>query len=115
MGPGGPGLDTSWCRRGSELLAELMPDEPEVLSLLALLLLTAARRPARIDDHGEAVLLADQDRSRWDQRMLAEGASLLSEAARRTGGVAGPYQLQAHLAACHSTAPTWQDTDWGRR
>ena len=47
--------------------------------------------------------------------MLAEGASLLSEAARRTGGVAGPYQLQAHLAACHSTAPTWQDTDWGRR
>lgn len=100
--------------RLGRLLAELMPDEPEVLSLLALLLLTAARRPARTDDRGEAVLLADQNRSRWDQPMIAEGTALLNEAVRRTGGLAGPYQLQAHLAACHSTAPTWRRTDWGR-
>lgn len=100
--------------RLARLLAELMPDEPEVLSLLALLLLTAGRRPARIGREGEPVLLADQDRSRWDKRMIREGSSLLDGAVRRTGGIAGPYQLQAHLAACHSTAPTWHDTDWKR-
>jgi RNA polymerase sigma-70 factor (ECF subfamily) len=100
--------------RLARLLAELMPGEPEVLSLLALLLLTAARRPARVDPAGDPVLLADQDRSRWDTTAVGEGAVLLAEAVRRSGGVAGPYQLQAHLAACHSTAPTWAATDWAR-
>jgi RNA polymerase sigma-70 factor (ECF subfamily) len=100
--------------RLARLVAELMPGEPEVLSLLALLLLTAARRPARVDPHGDPVLLADQDRSRWDAGAVAEGAALLAEAVRRSGGAAGPYQLQAHLAACHSTAPSWADTDWDR-
>jgi len=100
--------------RLARLLCELMPDEAEVLCLLALLLLVAARRPARTDDQGRAVLLADQNRSRWDQAMIREGALRLEAAVRRTGGVAGPYQLQAHLAACHAAAPTWQDTDWSR-
>ena len=100
--------------RLARLVAELMPGEPEVLSLLALLLLTAGRRPARVDRYGDPVLLADQDRSHWDATGIAEGAALLAEAVRRSGGVAGPYQLQAHLAACHSTAPSWADTDWDR-
>jgi RNA polymerase sigma-70 factor (ECF subfamily) len=100
--------------RLARLLTELMPGEPEVLSLLALLLLTAARRPARVDSAGAPVLLADQDRSRWDGAAIREGSLLLAEAVRRSGGVAGPYQLQAHLAACHSTAPAWADTDWDR-
>jgi RNA polymerase sigma-70 factor (ECF subfamily) len=100
--------------RLARLVAELMPGEPEVLSLLALLLLTGARRPARVDPAGNAVLLADQDRTRWDGAAIREGVTLLAEAVRRSGGVAGPYQLQAHLAACHSTAPSWADTDWDR-
>jgi RNA polymerase sigma-70 factor (ECF subfamily) len=100
--------------RLARLVADLMPGEPEVLSLLALLLLTAARRPARVDPDGDPVLLADQDRSRWDPAAVAEGTALLAEAVRRSGGVAGPYQLQAHLAACHSTAASWADTDWDR-
>jgi RNA polymerase sigma-70 factor (ECF subfamily) len=100
--------------RLARLVAELMPGEPEVLSLLALLLLTGARRPARVDPAGNAVLLADQDRTRWDSAAIREGVTLLAEAVRRSGGVAGPYQLQAHLAACHSTAPSWADTDWDR-
>jgi RNA polymerase sigma-70 factor (ECF subfamily) len=101
--------------RLARLLCDLMPGEPEILSLLALLLLTAARRPARTGPDGrEPVLLRDQDRSRWDHAMIAEGAGLLAEAARRSAGVAGPYQLQAHLSACHSTAASWGDTDWDR-
>jgi RNA polymerase sigma factor (sigma-70 family) len=100
--------------RLARLLVELMPGEPEVLSLLALLLFTAARRPARADAAGDPVLLADQDRSLWDHGAIGEGVRVLDEALRRSRGVAGPYQLQAHLAACHSTAPTWADTDWGR-
>jgi RNA polymerase sigma-70 factor (ECF subfamily) len=100
--------------RLARLVAELMPGEPEVLSLLALLLLTRARRPARTDAAGRPVLLADQDRSRWDRDDIREGVARLAEAVRRSGGVAGPYQLQAHLAACHSTAPTWAGTDWDR-
>ncbi len=98
----------------ARLLTELMPAEAEVLSLLALLLFTAARRPARTDGAGEPVLLADQDRRRWDGAAVAEGAARLGEAVRLSGGAAGPYQLQAHLAACHSTARTWADTDWDR-
>jgi RNA polymerase sigma-70 factor (ECF subfamily) len=100
--------------RLARLLAELMPGEAEVLSLLALLLFTAARRPARTGQDGEPVLLADQDRSRWDRAAVAEASLLLAEAVRRSGGVAGPYQVQAHLAACHTTAPSWADTDWDR-
>ncbi len=100
--------------RLARLLTELMPGEPEVISLLALLLFTAARRPARTGDGGEPVLMADQDRSRWDRAAIAEAQGLLAEAVRRSAGAAGPYQLQAHLSACHSTAPSWADTDWDR-
>jgi RNA polymerase sigma-70 factor (ECF subfamily) len=100
--------------RLARLLNELMPGEPEVLSLLALLLFTAARRPARTDAAGDPVPLAAQDRSVWDQAAIAEASGLLAEAVRRSGGVAGPYQLQAHLSACHSTAPTYAGTDWDR-
>jgi len=100
--------------RLARLLNELMPGEAEVLSLLALLLFTAARRPGRADAAGDPVPLADQDRSRWDHAAIAEASGLLAEAVRRSGGAAGPYQLQAHLSACHSTAPSYQDTDWDR-
>jgi RNA polymerase sigma-70 factor, ECF subfamily len=100
--------------RLARLLAQLMPDEPEVLALLALLLFTGARRPARVGSDGLPVLLADQDRGRWDHVAIAEGSALLDQAVRRSDGVAGPYQLQAHLAACHSTAPSWRDTDWAQ-
>ncbi len=100
--------------RLARLLVEVMPGEAEVLSLLALLLLTAARRPARVDAIGEMVLLADQDRSLWDRAAIAEGVARLGEAVRWSGGVAGLYQLQAHLAACHSAAPSWDGTDWDR-
>jgi len=89
-----------------------MPGEPEALSLLALLLLTSARTPARTGDDGNPVTLADQDRTRWNQAAITEGSAWLAEAVTRSGGIAGPYQIQAHLAAAHSTAPSWQDTDW---
>src|SRR5258708_30793142 len=91
-----------------------MPDEPEALSLLALLLLTAARTAARTDAGGNPVTLADQDRTRWNRAAIAEGSAWLSEVVVRSGGVAGPYQIQAHLAAAHSTAPSWRETDWDR-
>jgi RNA polymerase sigma-70 factor (ECF subfamily) len=100
--------------RLGQLIAGLMPGEPEVISLLALLLFTAARRPARRGTDGQPVLLADQDRSRWDHAAIAEASALLADAVRRSGGAAGPYQLQAHLAACHAVAPSWPDTDWDR-
>jgi RNA polymerase sigma-70 factor (ECF subfamily) len=101
--------------RLARLLCELMPGEPEILGLLALLLFSFARRPARTGSHGcEPVLLRDQDRSKWDHAMISEARSLLAEAVRRSSGLAGPYQLQAHLSACHSTAPSWADTDWSR-
>src|SRR6202167_2446261 len=100
--------------RLARLLAGLMPDEPEALSLLALLLLTSARTAARTDADGNPVTLAAQDRTRWNRAAIAEGSASLFEAVARSGGVARPYQLQAHLAAAHSTAPSWQETDWGR-
>ncbi len=100
--------------RLARLLAELMPDEPEVLSLLALLLFTSARTPARTNCNGEPVTLPDQDRSLWNAAAIGEGSSWLSKAVAWSGGIAGPYQLQAHLAAAHSTAPTWQETNWDR-
>ncbi|HEY7199552.1 MAG TPA: DUF6596 domain-containing protein, partial [Candidatus Dormibacteraeota bacterium] len=91
-------------------LAELLSHEPEVAGLLALLLLTDARRAARTDGAGDLVLLEDQDRSRWDGRLITEGDAVLERALRM--GRPGPYQLHAAIAACHSTAPTAADTDW---
>jgi RNA polymerase sigma-70 factor (ECF subfamily) len=96
--------------RLARLLAELMPDEPEVHGLLALLLLTEARRPARTGPDGEVVLLADQDRSQWDQDRASEGRAIVAACIRR--GLPGPYQLQAAINAVHSEAATAADTDW---
>jgi RNA polymerase sigma-70 factor (ECF subfamily) len=100
--------------RLARLLVELMPDEPEALSLLALLLFTSARTPARSDADGNVVTLADQDRGRWNREAIVEGSRWLSRAVVLSGGAAGPYQLQAHLAAAHSTAASWSETDWDR-
>jgi RNA polymerase sigma-70 factor, ECF subfamily len=96
--------------RLGRLLAELMPDEPEVVGLLALLLLTESRRAARVDADGDLVLLADQDRSLWDRELIAEGQTLVRACLRRNQP--GPYQLQAAINAVHSDAPTAADTDW---
>jgi RNA polymerase sigma-70 factor (ECF subfamily) len=93
-------------------LAQLMPDEPEALGLLALMLLHDARRSARLDDAGEIVLLEDQDRIRWNAREIAEGVELLEATLRR--GRPGPYQIQAAIAACHVTAEEAADTDWAQ-
>ena len=87
-----------------------MPDEPEVVGLLALLLLHDARRESRVDDAGELVTLAEQDRSRWDRAEIDEGVALLESALRRR--CPGPYQIQAAIAACHATARTAEETDW---
>jgi len=96
--------------RLARALAGLLPDEPEVTGLLALLLLVDARRSGRIDAAGGLVLLEDQDRGRWDHSMIAEGAALVERALRVQRP--GPYQIQAAIAACHSTAPTAVATDW---
>jgi RNA polymerase sigma-70 factor (ECF subfamily) len=96
--------------RLARLLAALMPDEPEVLGLLALLLLIEARRPARTDATGAAVLLADQDRGAWDRELIAEGHALVRRCLRRNQP--GPYQLQAAINAVHADAPTASATDW---
>jgi RNA polymerase sigma-70 factor (ECF subfamily) len=98
--------------RLARLLAGLMPDEPEVRGLLALLLLTEARRPARTGPDGALVLLADQDRGRWDLAMIAEGQYLVRACLRL--GRPGPYQLQAAIGAVHSDAPAAALTDWGQ-
>jgi RNA polymerase sigma-70 factor (ECF subfamily) len=100
--------------RLARLVVELMPDEPEVLALLALLLFTSARTPARTDPAGNPITLADQDRNLWNRAAIAEGSAWLSNAVARSGGAGGPYELQAHLSAAHSTAPSWQETDWDR-
>ncbi len=96
--------------RLARALVALMPDEPEAVGLLALMLLQDARRPARLDVDGELVLLADQDRGRWDRALIAEGNALLAAALRR--GRAGSYQLQAAIAAEHDRAPQASGTDW---
>ncbi len=96
--------------RLARVLAHLMPDEPEVLGLLALLLLHDARRATRVDAAGDPVSLEDQDRTAWDRAETEEGAVLLENALRR--GRPGPYQVQAAVAACHTTAPTAAETDW---
>jgi RNA polymerase sigma-70 factor, ECF subfamily len=96
--------------RLARLLAGLVPDEPELSGLLALLLLQHARRTTRVDAQGALVPLANQDRSRWDHALIDEGAHLVETALRQ--GHAGPYQLQAAIAACHATAGSMADTDW---
>jgi RNA polymerase sigma-70 factor, ECF subfamily len=96
--------------RLARVLAALMPDEPEVLGLLALMLLHDARRAARVDDAGDVVLLDEQDRSAWDADVIAEGVALLDAALRRERP--GPYQVQAAIAACHATALDPAETDW---
>jgi RNA polymerase sigma-70 factor (ECF subfamily) len=96
--------------RLARTLAALLPGEPEVAGLLALLLLTDARRPARTDAAGNLVLLEQQDRARWDRDLIAEGEARLEQALR--AGRPGPYQLHAAIAACHSTAARAAETDW---
>lgn len=96
--------------RLARVLAELMPDEAEVHGLLALLLLNAARRPARVAPDGSLVLLADQNRSLWDDALAEEGRTILRACLRRN--LPGPYQLQASLNAVHSEAGSVTDTDW---
>ena len=96
--------------RLARMLHRALPDDGEVAGLLALMLLTDARRPARTDSGGDLVPLAEQDRSRWNQAAIAEGIGLLDSAVG--SGVAGEYQLQAAIAALHDRAARVQDTDW---
>ncbi|MBI3751544.1 MAG: sigma-70 family RNA polymerase sigma factor, partial [Chloroflexi bacterium] len=96
--------------RLGRVLVALMPDEPEALGVLALMLLHDARRAARTGEGGEMVLLEDQDRGRWDGAEIGEGASLLERALRM--GRPGPYQVQAAIAALHDAAVRPDDTDW---
>jgi RNA polymerase sigma factor (sigma-70 family) len=91
---------------------KLLPEDGEVAGLLALMLLTEARRPARTQPDGALVPLAEQDRDRWDRALIEEGAALVSNALRHS--VLGPYQLQAAIAAVHDEAPRAQDTDWAQ-
>jgi RNA polymerase sigma-70 factor (ECF subfamily) len=94
------------------LLVELLPGQVVPRGLLALLLLTDARRPARTDADGELVPMADQDRTRWDRTMIDEGLALLDASLEATDGLADPYQLQAAISACHDRAPSFAATDW---
>jgi RNA polymerase sigma-70 factor (ECF subfamily) len=96
--------------RLGRLLAELMPDEGEVMGLLALMLLAQSRRAARTAPDGELVLLAEQDRSLWDRRLIAEGQAIVRECLRRNRP--GPYQIQAAINAVHSDAPSAAATNW---
>jgi RNA polymerase sigma-70 factor (ECF subfamily) len=98
--------------RLAKLLAVLMPDEPEVLGLLALVLLQDSRREARTGPAGELILLEDQDRSRWDNDRIVEGLRMLDRALALRGP--GPYQLQAAIAALHARAATPEETDWAQ-
>ncbi|GLY85686.1 RNA polymerase sigma factor [Actinoallomurus iriomotensis] len=99
--------DAEWL---AGLLHGLMPNEPEVAGLLALIRLHRARAGGRFDPAGGLVLLEHQDRSRWDREAIADATRLLTGAARRRRP--GPYQLQAAIVACHAEAERWQDTDW---
>ncbi|WP_028919936.1 RNA polymerase sigma factor [Pseudoxanthomonas suwonensis] len=99
--------------RLGRVLAGLMPREPEVHGLVALMEIQASRLHARTGPDGEPVLLLDQDRSRWDRLLIGRGLEAL-EHARQLGGTLGPYALQAAIAACHARAPTAADTDWAR-
>ncbi|GHF71351.1 RNA polymerase sigma factor [Kitasatospora xanthocidica] len=99
--------------RLARMLAALLPAEPEVYGQLALFELTAARFPARTGPDGEAVLLEDQDRRRWDRSAIRRGLAALGRASTLGRGL-GPYGLQASIAACHATAPSVRETDWER-
>jgi RNA polymerase sigma-70 factor (ECF subfamily) len=96
--------------RLGRLLAELMPGEPEVMGLLALMLLVESRRATRTTPDGDLVLLADQDRGLWDRGLIAEGQAIVRHCLRRNQP--GPYQIQAAINAVHSDAPTAAATDW---
>jgi RNA polymerase sigma-70 factor (ECF subfamily) len=98
--------------RLGRLLAELMPDEPEALGLLALMLLIESRRATRTGTSGDLVLLADQDRSRWDRELIDEGQAIVRRLLRRNQP--GPYQIQAAIQAVHSDAAAADDTDWAQ-
>jgi RNA polymerase sigma-70 factor (ECF subfamily) len=114
VAPSGPDLmHTELISRAVDLarmLAELLPGDAEVLGLLALLLLTDARRSARVDAVGAVVLLADQDRGRWDQAAIREGLTLVRRALRLAP--AGQFAVRAAIAAVHSESPSWKATDW---
>jgi len=96
--------------RLARLLLHLFPDEPEMMGLLALVLVQHARASARLDDDGQIILLEDQDRSRWNRALIAEGMALLDKAMRHRRP--GPYQVQAAIGAIHAGAARAQDTDW---
>lgn len=94
----------------ARMLRALLPEDAGVAGLLALILLTDARREARVAEGGRLVLLADQDRARWDRRAIGEGIALVREAL--VGRPPGRFALMAAIAAVHAEAPTWQQTDW---
>jgi RNA polymerase sigma-70 factor (ECF subfamily) len=96
--------------RLTRTMCALMPDEPEALGLLALMVLHDARRAARVDDAGDLVVMDEQDRSRWDQQAIQEGTALLDSALRQRRP--GQFQVQAAIAACHAEAADAADTDW---
>jgi RNA polymerase sigma-70 factor (ECF subfamily) len=96
--------------RLGDVLVRLMPDEPEAIGLLALMLLQDARRDARLSADGQAVLLEDQDRGRWDRSAIDQGTALVERALRM--GRPGPYQIQAAIAALHCEAARPEETDW---
>jgi RNA polymerase sigma-70 factor (ECF subfamily) len=98
--------------RLSRVLAELMPDEPEAIGLLALMVLTDARRLARVAPDGSMVRLSDQDRTQWDRELIAEGHALVRACLRRDRP--GPFQIQAAIAAVHTDAATAEATDWSQ-
>jgi RNA polymerase sigma-70 factor (ECF subfamily) len=99
--------------RLGRILASLVPTEPEVHGLVALMEIQASRAGARTDAAGEPILLMEQNRGRWDQLLIRRGLAAL-ERAQMLGGALGPYALQAAIAACHARAPTAADTDWNR-
>ncbi|HSK95537.1 MAG TPA: DUF6596 domain-containing protein, partial [Euzebyales bacterium] len=107
--PGQPSLRGEAIRL-ARLLVDLLPDEPEVAGLLALLLLTDSRQAARYDDDGALVLLRDQDRTHWSRRLITEGQQIVRACQRRDRP--GPYQLQAAINAVHADAVTFAGTDW---
>jgi RNA polymerase sigma factor (sigma-70 family) len=100
--------------RLGRVLAGLMPAEPEVHGLVALLEIQASRSAARTGPNGEPVLLMDQDRGRWDQLLIRRGLAALARSEELAGGAYGPYSAQAAIAACHARARTPDETDWGR-
>lgn len=98
--------------RLARLLLRLFSGDPEVMGLLALMLIQHSRTPARLDDRGQLVLLDDQDRTKWDQKMIVEGLALVDKALRHRAP--GPYQIQAAIASMHARAKRPEDTDWQR-